>query len=367
MREKAAAAGIYGLLHFLVDFCCAFFIFRMMRDTGELYLYFFIYNFCAFALQMPAGLLADKCSENAWTAMLGCFLTAAAPFLYTVLSYGKGDMSLPFCISAIVLTGLGNCLFHVGGGIEILKTGRDKLWPLGIFVSPGAAGIFLGNCIGKGDTHPSLLPYVLLVAGTFILLWQQKERKGKVFLNHTDKEKTAGENFHYKRNIAAAAIFCLAAVVVLRSHLGMIYSFPWKKETIGGICSLFAVMSGKVAGGMLADRFGIGKTAFVSMAVAMGCFFLAENMGFGVIGIFCFNMSMPLTLYLSSRLLNPHRGFAFGILTFAIFIGFLPSYFGYHKNTPGRLVIYSLASLIFLTAGYLLMKGGEHPDECTGP
>ena len=137
MKEKAAATGIYGVLHFLVDFCCAFFIFRMMQEAPALYLYFFIYNFCAFALQMPVGLLADRFHKNSLTAISGCILTAVVPLFYGVLQGETAVFAMD--ISAVVLIGLGNCLFHVGGGIEILRIGKDKLWPLGIFVSPGAA------------------------------------------------------------------------------------------------------------------------------------------------------------------------------------------------------------------------------------
>lgn len=352
MKEKAAATGIYGVLHFLVDFCCAFFIFRMMQEAQDLYLYFFIYNFCAFALQMPVGLLADRFHKNALTAISGCILTAVVPLFYGVL---QGEAAVPATdVGAVVLTGLGNCLFHVGGGIEILRIGKDKLWPLGIFVSPGAAGIFFGNILGKGETVSFVLPYILLLLGAAILfLWQNKNSQ-TISLNRENEKERQRENLHKKKVIAA--IICFAAVVVLRSHLGMIYSFPWKREMAGSIFCLMGVMAGKAAGGVLADRFGIARTIFFSMAAAGMCFFFAQNIGFGVIGIFCFNMSMPLTLHLAYKALGS-RGFAFGILTFAIFIGFLPAYFGYRSCSPALLVIYSLGSLLLLMAGYGFMKG----------
>ena len=37
---------------------------------------------------------------------------------------------------------------------------------------------------------------------------------------------------------------------------------------------------------------------------------------------------MPLTLYGAARLLPGAKGFAFGLLTFALFLGFLPVYAG---------------------------------------
>lgn len=351
MKEKVRAAEIYGVLHFLVDFCCAFFIFRMMREAKELYLYFLIYNFCAFALQMPAGLLADRVRNNAWTAIAGCVLTAVAPLSYAVLF--KGMAAFATDISAVALTGFGNCLFHIGGGIEILRVGEDRLWPLGIFVSPGAAGIFFGNSLGKGNLMPFALPYILLLLGAGILfLWQSKEQD--VVLNR-EREKEKQREKLCQKGIPAALI-CFVLVVALRSHLGMIYSFPWKKEIAGGLLCLAGVMAGKAAGGMLADRFGIGKTICFSLAAAGLCFFFAENMAAGVVGIFCFNMSMPLTLHLAYKALES-RGFAFGILTFAIFMGFLPAYFGYRSCTPPLLVICSVCSGLLMLAGCRFMKG----------
>ncbi len=355
MKEKGIVTGIYGTLHFLVDFCCAFFIFRAFGRSENLYFIFLIYNFCAFALQMPAGLLADKWNRNCQVAAAGGFLTAVPGLLYFCYSGIFAGSAMAACVEmlSVVLTGIGNCLFHVGGGIEILNAGKDRLWPLGIFVSPGAAGIFFGGLLGKGETIPFMLPFIVLIMEIiFLLLWQKRVRGGYISEN---KPVRAGHEGFFDAAMAAA-LFCFFLVVVLRSHLGMIYSFPWKKEAVGGVLCLIFVMLGKAAGGIFADRFGIGRTGFLSLTAASLCFLSAGNMWFGIMGIFCFNMSMPLTLYLAARIFPDSRGFAFGILTFAIFIGFLPAYFGYYECTPFMPVICGLCSLLLLTAGYLIMR-----------
>ena len=77
---------------------------------------------------------------------------------------------------------------------------------------------------------------------------------------------------------------------------------------------------------------------------------------FGVMGLFFFNMTMPITLYLAADILERYRGFAFGILTFAIFIGYLPAYFGYRTCTPALFAGIGFCSLILLEAGYGLMR-----------
>lgn len=359
MKDKAVVTGIYGILHFMVDFCCAFFIFRMFGKVQELYLYYLIYNFCAFALQMPAGLLADKFNRNSLTAITGCLFVSVPPLAYTFFQHGMYDMMSCTGMITIILTGLGNCLFHVGGGIEILNEGGKQLWPLGIFVSPGAIGIFLGSLLGKGMKVPAAWPFIFLLLGTFLLLFWQTRDHGSFI---SENETLSMQEFICKKSAFIPALICFFMVVVLRSHLGMIYSFPWKKETMGGIYCLMGVAAGKAAGGILADRFGIGRCAFLSMLLASFCFAFAQNRWFGIAGIFFFNMSMPITLYLASEILNKSKGFAFGMLTFAIFMGFLPAYFGYRSLRPGLLVIYSLCSLALLTAGYRLMQGKESTE-----
>ena len=52
---KKRTITIYALGHFLVDFSCAYLLISS-KPSPWLYV---IYNFCAFALQMPIGLLAD--------------------------------------------------------------------------------------------------------------------------------------------------------------------------------------------------------------------------------------------------------------------------------------------------------------------
>ena len=350
MNGQRAVTVIYGTLHFFVDFCCAFFLLGMLSESENLYFYFWIYNFCAFALQMPFGLLADRWKRNNLVAAAGCLLTATIPLIYglTGMRHGFGAE-----MGAVVLTGLGNCLFHVGGGIEILEKGKGKLSPLGIFVSPGAIGIFLGSLFGKADVVPYAFPYFILLGGTGLLLYRSKEMYGGV---SGGNKPSAIEPMTFPGKSCLIALLCFFFVVVLRSHFGMVYSFPWKKEIAGGILGLMGVVSGKAWGGILADKFGMQKTMLFSMVFSMLCFCFSGHMIFGVLGLFFFNMTMPITLYLAADILERYRGFAFGILTFAIFIGYLPAYFGYRASTPALFAGIGFCSLILLEAGYGLMR-----------
>ena len=148
----------YSLGHFWVDFSCALLMFSRLSGQSGWALCVLLYNFCAFALQMPVGLLADRWERKGRTAALGCGLAAL------------GWVLPPFL--AAVIAGVGNACFHVGGGIQVLNDGGDRAAPLGVFVSPGAFGIFFGTLLGSRSAFPGWLTGVglLLFALSFVLL-----------------------------------------------------------------------------------------------------------------------------------------------------------------------------------------------------
>ena len=95
--------GLYAAVHFLVDGICAW---AMLGRLGGGWTGFLVYNFCAFALQLPLGAVLDRLEDRRWPmqfAALGCCLTAAGAF----------------CHPAVL--GLGNALFHVGGGVDVIR------------------------------------------------------------------------------------------------------------------------------------------------------------------------------------------------------------------------------------------------------
>ena len=56
MRRSRLA--LYGLAHFWVDLSCAALLLGTLSGEGDFQLQLLVYNFCAFALQMPLGVLA---------------------------------------------------------------------------------------------------------------------------------------------------------------------------------------------------------------------------------------------------------------------------------------------------------------------
>ena len=325
---------ILRIAHFLVDFGCAFLCLGYAEDNMQFYL--LLYNFCAFALQMPLGLLVDRFGKQTKVAGAGVFLTAVALALQ------------PRPLVGVILAGLGNALFHVGGGVYVLKGCEDKCTPLGSFVAPGALGLFLGGYFV--DEWPYINPiavFVLLVlAAALLFAKNEKTEKATAFTPESLPKKEA------------LALVLLVAVVVLRSAAGFQFTFTWKT---GPTALLFAVavMAGKALGGVLSDRFGMSKTSLVSLLVGAVLFVFSGNSAVcGILAVLCFNCTMPVTLFAAYKIVKGLPGFSFGLLTFALFLGLLPSYFGF--SLPDFAAWFGVGacavSLLLLLPGLHLMK-----------
>ena len=52
---KTPLLALYSLAHFWVDLSCALLAFRTLSASPDFALCLLLYNFCAFALQMPPG------------------------------------------------------------------------------------------------------------------------------------------------------------------------------------------------------------------------------------------------------------------------------------------------------------------------
>ncbi len=337
MNEKLMRLGSYSLGHFWVDFSCALLLFSCLLDQPEWHLCVLLYNFCAFALQMPIGLLSDRLDRNSVVACGGCLLAAL------------GWLVSGVPIAAAILAGVGNACFHVGCGIDVLNTSRERSAALGVFVSPGAFGIYFGTLLGKAGGAACFVPVLGLVlfGALFVgadLLGRGSLRSGNA---PVELELAAGARW---------ALTCCFGVVVLRSYVGMMFSFPWKTGSwaLGAVC---AVVFGKAVGGFLGDRMGMPRCAGWSLGLCALLFCFSANPWAGTAAIFLFNMTMPITLWAAAKLLPGGKGFAFGLLTFALFLGFLPAYLGW--SVPAGVLTYALGAALSLVLLLLGLKWGR--------
>jgi len=335
IQKQWQLVSIYSVAHFLVDFACAFLMFRSIAGTSDGYLCVLLYNFCAFAMQLPLGIIADACNRNVLFAVIGCILVGLAYAL------------TPIPVAAVVVAGIGNAMFHLGGGIDVLNISEKKLGALGIFVSPGAFGIYYGTMLGKSSVFSAaIIPLTLLaVAGLILLVY--KAQKGTYPQNAAFSLAGIGSC-----NILIP-ISCLFLVVCLRSFAGLTLNFSWRSVGHWGTALICAVVFGKTMGGFIADKLGVFTTALCSLGAAALLFLLPQVPMAGVAAMLLFNMTMPITLWAVARIVPGAKGFAFGLLTFGLFAGFLPTYMGIDVSpyAPWIFVLISAVSLALLLAG----------------
>ena len=325
---------VYSVAHAAVDFACAFLVYRTMLDAADLGLCLLLYNFCAFALQMPFGLLADGWNRNGIVAAVGC---AAVALAYLPL--------LPSAAAAVI-AGVGNGLFHVGGGLDVLNDSKRKSAALGIFVSPGALGLYLGGILGQGTGLPRWSPVLLLAVMAVLILLAVRRTYGGLRSENAPAEAALPKG-------GLLPVILLTAVVVLRSYMGFNQNLPWKGEGHWGVIVTAALVLGKAAGGFLCDRLGARRAAALSLVLAAVLYLFSGSPVCGTAAVFLFNMTMPITLWAAARLMPGGKGFAFGLLTFALFLGYLPTWMGWSSVffAPWVNAIGALVSAALLLGG----------------
>jgi len=150
--------SVYSISHALVDAACAAIIFAIVAPGQDEYRnllqLIIIYDILAFSTQPIFGLLADTFRAPVRSAVLGILLIAAS------------TLFLPIPLLAALMAGIGNALFHVGGGVISLNLASGKAALPGIYVAPGALGLMIGTWIGKGG-HFIAWPFILLLLTFF--------------------------------------------------------------------------------------------------------------------------------------------------------------------------------------------------------
>ncbi len=337
MHKKTGLYSLYTLLHLIVDFSTIYLICRVLLgpDIGMIQRaeVIIVYNLVAFAGQLPLGIIADAIGKNPMFVFIGCMLAFASYPLALVSPW-----------TACVLASVGNGAFHIGAGCEILKMSMPKASIAGIFVSSGAMGVWLAYNV-QGDVFSKLLP-VLLIVSCVVLKFVPKD------VEENSQRNTSPYSVPGLTTCLASG--CFLITVVIRSFLGMIMDFSWKALPIWSFLCVLAIVGGKAVGGIMADRFGYVKTSVISLLVSLIAFPFSFEIPFcAIVGIFCFNMTMPLTLTALARMCNQKYGFAFGLTTFALALGFIPVVFGGSSLFGLPLVETAVTvSLVLLISGY---------------
>ena len=298
---------------------------------GTVWTAFFVYNLLAFALQPVVGLAVDALRRPHSAATLGVLIVAAA---IPLAALPNGAVYV-----AVVLCGLGNAVFHVGGGVLSLQLAPGKATPVGLFVAPGAAGLTAGILLGRAGAPgwPAVVLLAALAVALFLTPSSSLARGRRASRQHPARpgspslmpQEVALASRSVMRGLEST-ILLLLFVVGLRSFVGLALDFPWKGESALLLALTLSMVTGKAAGGLLADRFGWREVGVGALLVSTPLLALGSSSSLaGIVGVGIFSLTMPVTLVAVVHVLPRHEGFAFGLTCLALFIGAVPALAGW--------------------------------------
>jgi FSR family fosmidomycin resistance protein-like MFS transporter len=335
------ALGTYSVSHALVDAATVGLVLSRPGLGGEgLFLLILLYNVLAFGTQFLLGILVDRYRAPRGGAAAGCLLAAMG-----IVAAGADPWI------AAVLAGFGNSLFHVGAGSLSLNINPGKAAAPGIFVAPGALGLFGGVTLAKmGAYHGPTFILLMLIACAAILFQQ-----GPPVRYERRDLKVAPDYFEI-------LLIILLLTVLVRALVGMTVAFPWKSDlSLMGVL-IAVIVIGKGLGGILADRFGWRRVAVTGLLISAPLLtFLGDTPYLGIAGAFFFQMTMAVTLTAVACLFPGRSAFAFGLPCLALIIGALPGFTEY-KSVVGAdgilfAVILASAALLWMGLGLLSRLG----------
>jgi FSR family fosmidomycin resistance protein-like MFS transporter len=355
--KLTTGALLLGLVHAFVDMASGFLIFRDLGPSGIAYpkivLLVVLYNSLAFAGQVPAGWLTDRFDNYRGGAIFGALAAATALVL-----------SPTWPVAGIVIVGIGNAFFHVGAGALVLRASDDRATESGVFVGPGAVGLFLGIWAGA---HPGWPLRGAIIAG-LILSAPFMVRVARSVLP-SKKELPAPRGGLVLLIIICAA--CLLGSVTVRSLVGGTIAGTWRgvsTEVMAGLA--LAACGGKMLGGFVSDRLGWTTISVGALVLSAPLITVLVGTPAGaVIGMLLFQMTMPVTLKAMHHVLPSRPGLAFGIPCLALIIGALPGLLGYGHLLRSWPLVAALAavSTVMIFGGLRLLvrvgaAGGPAPE-----
>ena len=305
--------GIGTVLHFLVDglcLCCIYLLTAPFELNNLLWL-FVTYNILAFLTQPLTGWMADRISRKHWMLLFSVAFLSLAVLLTPFFVTSGGKMEL-FVVA--MLLGIGNSLFHVWGGKQVvMKVGND-IRCLGVFVSTGVFGLSVAMVFCSWTLLYVFLLAICILATIYIMTDSQ--------VNNSSLHETNIAPLGLQEHLIA--LTALAAFVMFRSYIGTEFAFGTEKSDFVLLAIGSTSMLGKMAGGWFSRWFGILRALIVMLVIVLVCMLTgSKSLMVLLLGLFMINCTMPITLYLANYVLPEREGLAFGILAAALMPGYL--------------------------------------------
>ena len=315
-REGIILLGISATMHLLVDglcLCCLYLTVSSFTMNGILSV-FLLYNILAFMSQPLTGMMADRLTRRHWLLLWSLVLLTLGVLMS--LSLPLWTVSSPVLLAVAVLLGIGNSLFHVWGGKQVVLTTGNDIRALGVFVSTGAMGLAVGIVFFSWTLLSILLMALCLLAAVYLSV----EGRVKEDTLHIESSATR----HFSQTFALLSVVAIMGIVGFRSYVGEIFSSPLVRNSAVILLIGFVSMTGKMLGGWLVRWMGMIAAVMV-MLLMVACCIVFRHVGSFVLltGILAVNCTMPVTLYLANVVLKGREGLAFGLLAAALIPGYL--------------------------------------------
>ncbi len=309
IRHTSSLLTTLGFSHALVDAVCAAVTLGSVFNhniTGESAVFLILlYNILAFGMQAIIGFGVDRMRISKISSIAGIVITASSIFF---AGYSA--------VAAVVTAGLGNAIFHVGGGRTALIMKPENASIPGVYVAPGAVGLLIGTLSAK---------YLDIASGPMLII-------AVLSITALSMSVFPDEDTRFSRIIAlkdpgGIAVSMLLFSIAVRSFIGFSITMPWKDDMLLLITLTLAISTGKAAGGFFADRFGWVETG--AGALILSAPLISFHNGspvHAIIGFMLFNMTMPVTLAAMFRLFPGYPGYSFGLTCLALITGMLPAF-----------------------------------------
>ena len=184
-----------------------------------------------------------------------------------------------------------------------------------MFVSTGALGVALGMFWGAAFPRPWMAAALAALLGLCALFcWKTplfQPKRGAAIPGASSLP------FWWVVGLALGS-------VALRAFVGGAVPLPWKTG-LWALAAAAAAFLGKAAGGFLADRLSprLAGVGALLLSLPLLCLGWAHPLP-SLLGLLCFNMTMPVTLGAVTDKLPNAPGLAFGLTAQFLFVGTLP-------------------------------------------
>lgn len=326
---------VLAMGHLLIDMVGIYIIHYQYNHLAleHIALFFVVYNILAFGLQPIVGYYADK---NAWYK----HYVLLAPVL-SVLSLILFDFGL---LPIFIMT-IANAMYHVGGGALSVDLFPRQAMPTGVFVAPGALGVFIGYVLALGEKEVQyfiILGLIIFFVTVYLIL----------------KEDALDHPYQPIHPSFITIIGLVLTVIAVRGFVGTTLVLLWNTSLVNKLYLVIGVFLGKFLGGICGDWFGFKAIGVGGLVLSLPLLLIGQEvMIFGLLGAFLFNLTMAITLLIIIDSLGKYKGFAFGLTTLTLVIFFLPAQLGF--QLPGGFAYYGIMIVVVFIAIIALYKAIE--------